>query len=96
VGSPSVLYVKLAGLPGGEPLLRCGATAEPRVDTQRVPKLPLIVAIHDDVQVCGPPDQVARALRHLLQSASERCGLTPAGHKFTLYCPGARPYVPEG
>ena len=47
----------------------------------------VVVAIHDDVQICGPPRRAAHAMDALLQDASQRCGLTPSGHKFTIYSP---------
>ena len=48
----------------------------------------LLLAIHDDVFVCGPPARAApaAALRRLLTLATQSCGLTPSGHKFTAYC----------
>ena len=35
--------------------------------------------------VCGPPAQARAALEHLLEAATRLCGLTPSGHKFTIY-----------
>ena len=47
----------------------------------------LIAAIHDDVQVAGPPARVEQALTMLIEGALSACGLQPTGHKFTLYAP---------
>ena len=45
----------------------------------------IVIATHDDVVVCGPPAQARAALEHLLEAATRLCGLTPSGHKFTIY-----------
>jgi hypothetical protein len=47
----------------------------------------LVVAIHDDVQIAGPPARVQQALTTLIQTARSVSGLQPTGHKFTLYAP---------
>ena len=39
------------------------------------------------MQVAGPPARAQLALRRLIELASEKCGLTPTGHKFVLYSP---------
>jgi hypothetical protein len=44
----------------------------------------LIAALHDDVELAGPPELVRRALTDLVQQALG-VGLEPAGHKFVLY-----------
>ena len=62
------------------------SSAVPDDGDGRVPRSCLIIAIHDDVFVCGPPARATLALHRLLGLATERCGLTPSGHKFTAYC----------
>ena len=45
----------------------------------------LVVALHDDVQIAGPPELVHPCLRTLVTSVRAECGLVPTGHKFGLY-----------
>ena len=45
----------------------------------------LILAIHDDVVVAGPSGSIDAIVARLLELASELCGLTPTGHKFTAF-----------
>jgi len=47
----------------------------------------LILALHDDAQVAGPPESARKALSRLIRLASEECGLCPTGHKFVIYSP---------
>ena len=74
----------MQGCPAG-PL--CFAAALQRVLVQARLDHPqcLIIALHDDLQVAGPPDLARLALRDVIERASDECGLTPTGHKFVVY-----------
>ena len=54
-----------------------------------------IVALHDDVQIAGPPVRVMQALTVLIEHALRVCGLQPTGHKFTLYAPETPGRTPQ-
>ena len=47
----------------------------------------VLVALHDDLQIAGPPELVHVCLRDLIGAVRELCGLVPTGHKFGLYAP---------
>ena len=74
------------GLPPWPTMLRSSAAASARARARPV-RYPdcLVLALHDDVKVAGPPSLVRAALHDLVTAASAECGLVPTGHKFTLY-----------
>ena len=42
--------------------------------------VPASRALHDDLQVAGPPELARLALRDVIERASAECGLTPIGY----------------
>ena len=72
------------GCPLG-PLCFAAALQEVLEGVQRLYPDCLVVALHDDVQVAGPPERARAAVACLVQRASEQAGLTPTGHKFVIY-----------
>ena len=45
----------------------------------------LLAALHDDVEIAGPPAHVLLALQAMVATADVGAGLQPTGHKFVLY-----------